>query len=616
MIGSRRHAPGRLGSRGARATLRPPARPDQGKLRYARPPRLLTAAWPSLSGSALLALVLAGCARTEGQSRGDYLDPELRSSVEALKAAVAAAPTTAENAPDHSATLWKWANALRARRRRHSDRRAIERATGDARRPGEASGAGRAAPEARPLRARARSSRRRSPTRWARCVRERGADRGRELHHGRGDLHRRRAGARAGRHPLDRPPDHARSGRGAARGSGRGPLRVDPLARTRARAGRSCAFRSVACTRRGSRTSPTSRSSSRQGRVEPGETVTVTVRRQAAAARAASACRPSAPTSCCCRSTSISRATGSSCRCDWPGLTVIGPAGGGGGARLRAVDRGAGRAVPALGAQRGPLVESQQRTRSPPTTCCSTASRGASSRPASAPCSSIADAQIDQPGIHRFTVKSSDGKVTATSNPVWVREDASRRVYWGETHGHCGFGEGQGSPTSLLRVRSRRLPARLPHRHRARRPHRRRRVEKARPARAEVQRRREVRHLPRLRVVGAATAGRPSQRDLPRARAPSHRAPGVPGAAACSTRACARRTTSTTCSSSRTPTTPATGRATTRSSRSWSRCRRSTAPSSGSATSTSRAASRSASSAAPTTIAPTPACRSRCRGRS
>ena len=62
----------------------------------------------------------------------------------------------------------------------------------------------------------------------------------------------------------------------------------------------------------------------------------------------------------------------------------------------------------------------------------------------------IADARIDQPGIHRFSVESSDGKVSATSNPVWVRADAKRRVYWGETHGHCGFGEGQGSPTSFF----------------------------------------------------------------------------------------------------------------------------------------------------------------------
>ena len=44
---------------------------------------------------------------------------------------------------------------------------------------------------------------------------------------------------------------------------------------------------------------------------------------------------------------------------------------------------------------------------------------------------------------------SADGKLEATSNAVWVREDADRRIYWGETHSHCGFGEGMGSAPRL-----------------------------------------------------------------------------------------------------------------------------------------------------------------------
>src|SRR5262245_33607840 len=64
-----------------------------------------------LGAVAVAAALAAGCTRTEGQSRGDYLSGELRSQVEALKAEVAAGPTTVENAPAHSALLWKWANA-------------------------------------------------------------------------------------------------------------------------------------------------------------------------------------------------------------------------------------------------------------------------------------------------------------------------------------------------------------------------------------------------------------------------------------------------------------------------------------------------------------------------
>ncbi len=48
-------------------------------------------------------------------------------------------------------------------------------------------------------------------------------------------------------------------------------------------------------------------------------------------------------------------------------------------------------------------------------------------------------ATIDEPGVYRFSFRSSDGKVIGMSNPVWVRKDPSHRIYWGETHGHTGF---------------------------------------------------------------------------------------------------------------------------------------------------------------------------------
>ena len=54
--------------------------------------------------------------------------------------------------------------------------------------------------------------------------------------------------------------------------------------------------------------------------------------------------------------------------------------------------------------------------------------------------------RIDAPGVYRFQVRSRDGELQGTSNPVRVESEPSRRVYWGETHGHTGFAEGQGSP--------------------------------------------------------------------------------------------------------------------------------------------------------------------------
>ncbi|MEZ5392868.1 MAG: DUF3604 domain-containing protein [Bryobacterales bacterium] len=56
------------------------------------------------------------------------------------------------------------------------------------------------------------------------------------------------------------------------------------------------------------------------------------------------------------------------------------------------------------------------------------------------------DLALDAPGVHRFTVRTADGALEGTSNPVLVEASPQQRVYWGETHGHTGFAEGQGSP--------------------------------------------------------------------------------------------------------------------------------------------------------------------------
>jgi hypothetical protein len=63
----------------------------------------------------------------------------------------------------------------------------------------------------------------------------------------------------------------------------------------------------------------------------------------------------------------------------------------------------------------------------------------------------LADMKIDAPGIYRFSVRSADGAVSGTSNPIWVREGKGRRLYWGETHGHSGFAEGQGTAEHYYR---------------------------------------------------------------------------------------------------------------------------------------------------------------------
>ncbi len=53
---------------------------------------------------------------------------------------------------------------------------------------------------------------------------------------------------------------------------------------------------------------------------------------------------------------------------------------------------------------------------------------------------------VESPGVYRFQVRSRDGAIQGTSNPIRVESGPPRRIYWGETHGHTGFAEGQGSP--------------------------------------------------------------------------------------------------------------------------------------------------------------------------
>jgi hypothetical protein len=63
----------------------------------------------------------------------------------------------------------------------------------------------------------------------------------------------------------------------------------------------------------------------------------------------------------------------------------------------------------------------------------------------------IRKVSFEEPGIYRLKIESADGKVAGECNPIWVRENPRLRVFWGETHGHCGFAEGQGTPDAYFR---------------------------------------------------------------------------------------------------------------------------------------------------------------------
>lgn len=57
----------------------------------------------------------------------------------------------------------------------------------------------------------------------------------------------------------------------------------------------------------------------------------------------------------------------------------------------------------------------------------------------------IKNLKFKEPGVYRFSFRSKDGKITGDGNPILVQKDPTYRIYWGETHGHSGFAEAQGS---------------------------------------------------------------------------------------------------------------------------------------------------------------------------
>jgi hypothetical protein len=58
---------------------------------------------------------------------------------------------------------------------------------------------------------------------------------------------------------------------------------------------------------------------------------------------------------------------------------------------------------------------------------------------------------FEEPGIYRFRIESEDGQVQGTANPILVKESPEWRVYWGDTHGHGGMAEGQGTSDEFFR---------------------------------------------------------------------------------------------------------------------------------------------------------------------
>ncbi len=66
------------------------------------------------------------------------------------------------------------------------------------------------------------------------------------------------------------------------------------------------------------------------------------------------------------------------------------------------------------------------------------------------PLTLIKDVVVTEPGVHFVSVHSKDGSLTRRSNPILVEGNPKRRIYWGDTHGHSGFAEGIGTPDRFM----------------------------------------------------------------------------------------------------------------------------------------------------------------------
>ena len=63
----------------------------------------------------------------------------------------------------------------------------------------------------------------------------------------------------------------------------------------------------------------------------------------------------------------------------------------------------------------------------------------------------VLELSLENVGPHWVSVRSLDGDIAGTGNPILVEEDPEYRIYWGDTHGHSGYSEGIGTVDQFMR---------------------------------------------------------------------------------------------------------------------------------------------------------------------
>ena len=53
--------------------------------------------------------------------------------------------------------------------------------------------------------------------------------------------------------------------------------------------------------------------------------------------------------------------------------------------------------------------------------------------------------RFDRVGVHRLTVTTGDGAMSATSNPIRCQSESDERIYWGDMHCHADYADATGT---------------------------------------------------------------------------------------------------------------------------------------------------------------------------
>ena len=71
--------------------------------------------------------------------------------------------------------------------------------------------------------------------------------------------------------------------------------------------------------------------------------------------------------------------------------------------------------------------------------------------PAGSEAINVVELSIEEPGVQWVSLRSLDGRIVGKANPILVEENPQIRIYWGDTHAHSGYSEGIGTVDQFMK---------------------------------------------------------------------------------------------------------------------------------------------------------------------